>query len=547
MIRRPQLREAVGLALLASTLSALGCGRPADPPPIFPVDAESGTELGAGNEESLETVIKLIRTAPTNPGGENFTLAAENLNDYFRGTDPVAFVLPAPLREFLEAQSLPPDAPAMIRNPRFQGVFDGRHIEDCLLYRGVADGILERTGAETADDLTRAREVFKWVVRQVQLVPPGALAPPGFVDAEGVPFQPPARPYDVLVRGMATEIQGDWAERSWLFLALCRQLKIDAGMLLVVPASESDGSAGSSDSEGDAMARDAVKPLGVGVLVDGKVYLFDAGYGMEVPGPGGVGVTTLEQAATDPAILDALDLPDEPYPIDAADLEGGRVLVFLEATLGSLATRMKLLQEQLYGANRMVLYRDPSEQADLFRAALGDRLQDVRLWPLPMEVEYALFHDGRFTQATGYSIGMFDPKWPLLPARLSQLRGELDLALEQYVSFLNVPDLLESDGKTPISPEALEVMNLYATHFIGLAHLDAGRDSQAKNQLEQTLEKFALPAQGRPFYLMFRWGAQANLARIAEDEGSPRPRRSLPSDARPHVAGEGQSTPCPAA
>ena len=40
-----------------------------------------------------------------------------------------------------------------------------------------------------------------------------------------------ARPYDVLLRGMATEAQGVWAERAWLFIALCRQLDIDAGLI----------------------------------------------------------------------------------------------------------------------------------------------------------------------------------------------------------------------------------------------------------------------------------------------------------------------------
>ena len=37
-----------------------------------------------------------------------------------------------------------------------------------------------------------------------------------------------ARPYDVLLRGMATEAQGVWAERAWLFIALCRSIKVPA-------------------------------------------------------------------------------------------------------------------------------------------------------------------------------------------------------------------------------------------------------------------------------------------------------------------------------
>ena len=30
---------------------------------------------------------------------------------------------------------------------------------------------------------------------------------------------------------MATEAEGFWAERAWLFMALCRQLGIDTGLI----------------------------------------------------------------------------------------------------------------------------------------------------------------------------------------------------------------------------------------------------------------------------------------------------------------------------
>ena len=58
-----------------------------------------------------------------------------------------------------------------------------------------------------------------------------------------------ARPYDVLLRGMATEADGIWAERAWLFMVLCRQIGIDTGLItysksdmleLHVPRYESD-------------------------------------------------------------------------------------------------------------------------------------------------------------------------------------------------------------------------------------------------------------------------------------------------------------------
>src|SRR5262249_23018665 len=96
---------------------------------------------------------------------------------------------------------------------------DARHIEDCMMYYPIANRI-----AGTGENLERVRRVFAWTVAQTQLVPPGALAVGALPHAS-------ARRYDVLVRGMATEAQGVWAERAWLFISLCRQIGIDAGLI----------------------------------------------------------------------------------------------------------------------------------------------------------------------------------------------------------------------------------------------------------------------------------------------------------------------------
>src|SRR5947208_1069135 len=68
---------------------------------------------------------------------------------------------------------------------------DARHLEDCMLYYNVATRV-----GQTGDDLERVRRVFRWIMDQIQLVPAGSLAAPGL----GQAF---ARPYDVLMRGMA--------------------------------------------------------------------------------------------------------------------------------------------------------------------------------------------------------------------------------------------------------------------------------------------------------------------------------------------------------
>jgi hypothetical protein len=511
---------------LGSAWILAGCRGGESGPVIIPSeDGGSSEEAGEEKRDILNQVIQLVETAATNPGGQNFTMAAESLNDLFNDAPDADFRLPSHVRSFLETQSLPPDALAKVENPRFDGQVDGRHIEDCMLYRDVARAILGRKGGD-ADKLTQARAIFDWVTRQVQLVPPGSLAPPGMVGADGQPFQALVRPYDALLRGLATDIGSGWAERSWLFLALCRQAGIEGGYLVVMPASAESSPATADAAGGEPKKDDAppspesmAKSLGCGLLIDGEIYLFDARLGLPIPGPGGVGVATLDQAASDPRILEQLDLPDRPYRVHQPDLAGGKIRVLLEATLGSLSPRMKMLQRRLTAEKRMVLYRDPTEQVGPFSDAVGPRLEAVQLWGLPLEVEFRLFRDPAFNQATGYSIYMFDPQLPLLQARLEHLRGEVDQAIGRYASFRFATGLVMADGKTPIPPEAQQILDLYATHFLALAQLDKGRDDQAEFLFGQTLKLFPGPAPNQPFEFMFRWGAEHNLGLLHEAEG----------------------------
>ena len=102
---------------------------------------------------------------------------------------------------------------------------DTRHLEDCMMYYGIATRV-----AGTGEDLARVRRVFDWVVRQVQLVPPGSLA----IGRAAAGRSPALRR---AARGMATEAEGFWAERAWLFMALCRQLEIDTGLITYTKSS----------------------------------------------------------------------------------------------------------------------------------------------------------------------------------------------------------------------------------------------------------------------------------------------------------------------
>ncbi len=316
---------------------------------------------------------------------------------------------------------------------------------------------------------------------------------------------------------------------SWAFIALCRQLDINVGLLVVpVPPEASTGSddATTADAAPDQEPASPRAEVWICVaLIDGVPYLFDCRLGMPVPGPGGEGVATLEQAATDPTVLTQLDLPGHPYPMTAANVASDKVLVWIDSTLGNLSTRMRELQEKLAGRNRMILYRDPSEVDAAFDEALGDRFGGTDLWPMPMEVEFRLFNDPQFVESTQYAIYLFDSKLPLLPARIGQLNGQLDASVQSYVGFRFADRPVQNNGKDPIPPQVQQLLDLYATYYLGLAKLDQGKPEQAKRFFEQTLTLLAEtdpnepPLAMFPYITLFAAGARTNLGLIDEAQG----------------------------
>jgi len=479
--------------------------------------AEAVSSTQRGDEERtaiLASSITLIQRAAIQPGGDNFKLAIQKLNHYFEGTSPSEYQLESPAREFLRTQ-MPETMVNEIEN-RNWSLKDARHIEDCMMYYGIASRV-----AGAGDDLARVRRVFDWAVRQTMLVPPGALG------SNRLPHVY-ARPYDVLMRGMATEAEGSWAERAWLFIALCRQLGIDAGMVaysknhsleLLVPRY----SLNYAIEAALFGLRQGPKPPVVwvcAVLIDDKAYLFDARCGLEIPGPGGSGVATLEQALDDPAILDRMNLPGElVYGTSRASLLGSRtkISILIDSWTGYFAPKMRLLQRELAGKDRSILYRDPADQREHFARVLGDRLGGVSLWGLPIEVETRLFTDQQFVASIQGSLFLFRHDFPLVYARVKQLRGELKEAIEEYVTlrFRDGAPLV-TNKKDFIPGDVQDGLDAYATYYLALAHLEGDNLKDAERFFRQTLELLPDPGPSQPYYHMLRWGASANLGRIYE-------------------------------
>jgi hypothetical protein len=462
----------------------------------------------------LDSSITLIQRAALQPGGENFKLATQKLNHYFEGTSPSKYLLASAPRQFLSTQ-LQPGYLKAIENKNWS-LRDARHLEDCMMYYGIASRV-----AGNGENLERVRRVFNWVVTQIQLVPPGALGSARLPQAF-------ARPYDVLYRGMATEAEGYWAERSWLFMVLCRQLGIDIGLITYTKSSTleprvpTDGAG--SDAEGSLFGprkRTKVPIVWIcAALIDDMAYLFDARVGLEIPGPDGIGVATLDQALGDPAILERMNLPGHsPYGTSRASLLGSptKLRILIDSSPGYFSPKMGLLERELAGKNRTVLYRDPAEQRDHFVQVVKDHLGVVSLWALPLEVDTRLFTDPQFVQSIQSSLFLFQRDFPLVFARVKQLRGEFSEAIEDYVKFRfaeNAP--LVNNKKFAIPQDVQDGLDVYATYYLALAHLERNNLDQAELMFKKTLELLPEPGANLPYYNMFRWGANANLGRIYE-------------------------------
>jgi hypothetical protein len=477
----------------------------------------------------LSSSIELIQTAALRPGGENFRMATQQLNQFFEGTPDSEYRIDSAERAYLSVEQWPQELLADLEKPNWDPRTDARHLEDCMMYSVIAS----RVGG-TGDDLARARRVFDWIVQQIQLVPAGMLG------SRQLP-QVPARPYDVLLRGMATESEGYWAERSWLFMALCRQLGIDVGLVTYSKGNVIEPlvfKAGQNEDGGRLIgpSRTPKPVIGwvCGALIDGKIYLFDARLGLPIPGPDGTAVATMDEVMADSSLLERMDLPgQEPYETSRASLlaSSSRIGILIDSSPGYFTPKMKLLQRELSGKNRAVLYRDPAEERDHFAQALGDKLGAVKLWPVPLHVQVQLFRNSQFVDATKQSLRLFVPEYPLIYARIKQLRGEFSQAVEQYVTFrlrqdvpfVNFKKKLSPDEKKIVIPKDIQRgLDAYATHFLGLAHLEQNNLKGAEEMFRMLLDLLPDPAPGQPAYNVLRWGANANLGRIYEARGDRR-------------------------
>lgn len=296
---------------------------------------------------------------------------------------------------------------------------DAVHIRDAMLSHSIVGYLSPRA----ADEVGQARAVFDFVVRNVSLR--------GDDDPEI-----PLGVYELLLLG-----QGNPEDRAWVTAALLRQLRIDS--VIVRPPGQN-----------------GVNQWLLGVLLDGKVYLFDPRLGLALPSSDKLSQSslpaTLAEIPSHPEWLQQFDVKNDEYPIKAESLKQVDIQPIIEA---SAWTRRIQQLESVLPAEVLCVLADPlSDEAGrsgiLSRLkAVGWNLEAMKPWPYPQQQRDAMKSAGpavqmalevgrkilsvpipfKISEANELTFGHAERK--LLRIRTDQLLGKFEDATQRYLSI----------------------------------------------------------------------------------------------------------------
>lgn len=388
-----------------------------------------------------------------------------------------------PLYETLPAELRSVALPDTLASSVFDAAEDVPALRD---QRWLAD-IAATARGDAIDDLAVARNLFAWCVRSLAIV-----SDPPLVPSEANPGSRWFSPGEVLLAGRASA-----AQRAWIFLELLRHAGLEGVML----------------ATGDAAAGD-LRPWLPALVSEGEAYLFEPLYGLPVPGPGGAGVATARQAATDPTVLAALSLPDRPYPVQAAD--AAKLSVLVPATPAALARRMHLLDGELSGGGKIDLAIVASDLGAAALAALPGTpaAERIRIWTFPWEtlrrrragtaaVSAAAARELAPLLVTLEQVtsgGARRSVRPLYAARLREFRGEIDGpdgAKAAYMLARPATTVIADAAKAAPPEQADGIRRLYgamkedATYWLGVLMLAEGEYQTATDYLGRMILELA--------------------------------------------------------
>ena len=250
---------------------------------------------------------------------------------------------------------------------RIQGLFIQPSDIDYLKQRVWMRNITAWARSESALPLQRAKTLFDWTVRNIEIRSEAMLLP--------------QYPWQTLLIGA-----GSMWDRAWVFMELLQEERIDS-CILSVPHPENP---------------QARLDWAVGVLIDDEIYLFLPYHGLPVPGPGGLvlaengeldckDVATLSEVIRDDSLLRQLDLSDSKFPLSADDVKHSTA--HLLATPSVVSHRMKVFEAALDSTQSMVLYVDLKQQQRLFSTI--PNIDRIELWKHPYRTMYGqLFGTG---------------------------------------------------------------------------------------------------------------------------------------------------------
>ncbi len=243
---------------------------------------------------------------------------------------------------------------------------DAMALEEAVLARDLS----RWARGEEADDVSRAKRLFDWTVRNIQLEPERA-------EHQGkTTIHVMQMPWETMFFGRGTSM-----ERAWVFVLLARQQGLEAAVLAVEEAAGTGGT--------------RLRPWAIGVLSEGNVYVLDPLLGLPLPAPNGLRLdesgpldvqpATLAQLAANDRLLRQLDLSAErPYPLKSADLK--KVVALVDGTPWWLSQRMRAVESRLARDDRMVLSISPAASAQRWKACPA--VADVRLWTVGYETVF---------------------------------------------------------------------------------------------------------------------------------------------------------------
>ncbi len=370
---------------------------------------------------------------------------------------------------------------------------------------------------DEAVEMTQALLLFDWTVRNVQLAE--SLEPTAEVIAatslildsslslpqRGVP----GPGYTQYVEQTLRYGRGDALQRARVFIALARQLELDAFVLAVEDPSDK-----------------SLEPWLVAVEIGGQAYLFDTRLGLPIVGFDSNKVVSLSELLASPQMLRTFDLTaqestadDTRYPMERLQL--GNLIALIDAAPESLSLRMETIESSLTGESRLRLSFQPSLQAKRIEGL--DGIKRVQLWELPIEtLQFRNIFERRVSEnyepvmrTYFQKEGFYDHYLPLQTARHRQLLGLIEkdgedesagakqLLFDERKSDEEINELdtnrayqfelgidrmgtLSVDQKNMmigVYKDMLKMVRAQATYWLGLCHMETQNPSNAANWL----------------------------------------------------------------